>query len=212
MAIVHQLKSIYNKLHDYFGPQHWWPAETPFEVIVGAILTQNTAWPNVEKAIDNLKANKALEAGALYKMPQKKLGVLIRAAGYYNIKAKRLKGFLRFFVESYDADLKKMSRVRLSLLRRELLGVYGVGPETADSILLYALNKPSFVVDAYTRRIFSRHKLINDLDGYEQVRDLFMKNLLPNTGLFNEYHALIVKLGKTFCLKNKPRCAICPLR
>jgi len=207
-----RLKSIYKKLYSHFGPQAWWPGDSPFEVMVGAILTQNTSWANVEKAIKNLKNNKLLSPLKLYRLHPKKLALLIRPAGYYNIKAKRLNNFLKFYINHYRGSLKKISQKTSKVLRRQLLSVNGIGPETADSILLYALNKPVFVVDAYTRRIFLRHKLIKDNGSYTQVQDLFMRNLKPNLKLFNEYHALLVKLGKDFCLKSKPKCNICPLK
>jgi len=206
-----KLASIYEKLYKSFGPQYWWPAESHFEVMVGAILTQNTNWSNVEKAIKNLKENKLLTPRKLYKLPDRKLAALIRPAGYFNIKTKRLKKFLKFFLESYQADIKKMSRADVKELRAQLLEVHGVGPETADSILLYALNKPIFVIDAYTKRVLTRHKLIKAGADYQSVQDLFMKNLKKNTKLFNEYHALLVKLNKEFCLKKEPKCATCPL-
>ena len=210
--MICQIDSIYRKLFFCFGPQHWWPARSRLEVMVGAILTQNTNWSNVEKAINNLRKNSLLDAGKLYRMPQEKLAGLIKSAGYYNIKAKRLKEFLRFLFESYQGNIKKMSSADTRLLRRQLLSVNGIGPETADSILLYALGKPVFVVDAYTKRIFSRHRLIGEDADYNMLQDLCLKNLKKDVKLFNEFHALLVKLGKDFCLKNKPRCAICPLR
>jgi endonuclease-3 related protein len=205
------LNAFYKTLYAYFGPQHWWPAESRFEVIIGAILTQNTSWSNVEKAIDNLKKNKLLKLPRLYKLPHKKLASLIRPAGYYNIKAKRLKEFLKFAYDSYRGNLKKMSSQGMYKLRKQLLSVNGIGPETADSILLYALDKPVFVVDAYTKRILSRHHIIKDDSSYEKVQNLFMQNLKNKVILFNEYHALLVRLGKDFCRKNKPRCQDCPL-
>jgi endonuclease-3 related protein len=203
---------IYQKLHFFFGDQRWWPADSPFEVMVGAILTQNTNWQNAEKAITNLKKHKLMGPRALYKKPTKRLALLIRPAGYYNIKAQRLKNFLKFFILRYDGSIKKMAKVHTDSLRQELLSVKGIGPETADSMLLYALDKPVFVVDAYTKRILSRHHLIEDNAGYDEIQNLFMKNLKIGVQLFNEYHALLVKLGKEFCLKNKPRCDICPLK
>jgi endonuclease-3 related protein len=206
-----QLYSIYRKLFAFFGPQHWWPAETPFEVMVGAILTQNTSWSNVEKAIHNLKQNRLLTPHKLYQLGLKKLTAQIKSAGYYNIKAKRLKEFLKFFFKKYQGNFKKMASVSLTQLRQELLSINGIGPETADSILLYALNKPIFVVDAYTKRILRRHHLIGKDAAYHQVQNLFMQNLKTDTRLFNEYHALLVKLGKNFCLKNKPKCKDCPV-
>jgi endonuclease-3 related protein len=205
------LIEIYKRLYHYFGPQHWWPAQTAFEVIVGAILTQNTNWSNVEKAIENLKREKLLTAEKLYYLGEKRLAVLIRSAGYYNIKAKRLKAFLDFFIKKYKGDTKKLSRGNTRILREDLLSVKGIGPETADSILLYALNKPIFVVDAYTKRILSRHKIVSPDASYSEVQEIFMQNLKKDEKLFNEYHALLVRLGKELCLKNKPKCDICPL-
>lgn len=207
-----RLELVYKKLYSYFGPQYWWPGDSPFEVMVGAILTQNTNWQNVEKAITNLKKHKLLNPHKLYKLQQRKLASLIRPAGYYNIKAKRLKYFLDFIFKSYGADISKMSRVDSAILRQELLSVNGIGPETADSILLYALNKPVFVVDAYTKRIFSRHRLVRSDAAYEEVQGLFMSGLEKDAKLFNEYHALLVRLGKDFCLKKKGKCDICPVR
>ena len=206
-----RLNLIYRKLYSYFGPQHWWPADTAFEVMVGAILTQNTSWPNVEKAISNLKKHKVLEPAKLYYLPHQKLARLIRSAGYYNIKTRRLKEFLNFFIHNYKASLKNISRVSSAALRKELLAIKGVGPETADSILLYALNKPTFVIDAYTRRVFSRHKLLKDDATYDEAQRLFTLNLKKDVKLFNEYHALIVALAKNYCLKSAPKCSVCPL-
>ena len=207
-----KLAVIYEKLYAYFGPQYWWPAETAFEVIVGAILTQNTSWLNVEKAINNLKKHKLLDPSKLYKLPKDRLSKIIRPAGYYNIKAKRLKEFLNFLFDNYKGDLKKMVSQDTVILRRQLLSVNGIGPETADSILLYALNKPVFVIDAYTKRILSRHNLIKGDASYEQAQNAFMDDFKPDEKLFNEYHALLVKLAKEFCLKNKPKCEICPIK
>lgn len=209
--IDNEFSAIYKKLYAYFGPQHWWPGDTPFEVMVGAILTQGTNWGNVEKAINNLKARKVLSPHRIYRLPVKVLASLITSAGYYNIKAKRLKEFLNFFFKTYRADIKRISSGNIKDLRRELLEVKGIGPETADSILLYALNKPIFVVDAYTKRVLSRHRIIQDDATYDEIQNLFMKNIRKEVKLFNEYHALLVKLGKEFCLKNKPRCNLCPL-
>jgi len=207
-----KLNLIYKKLYSHFGPQHWWPAESPFEVMVGAILTQNTNWQNVEKAMGNLKMHKLLNPHKLYRLPHKILARLIKPAGYYNVKAKRLKEFLGFLMKSYQGNLKKMSLDNLKELRSRLLSVNGIGPETADSILLYALEKPVFVVDAYTKRILSRHLLIKEDTNYEETQNLFMKNLKTDVRLFNEYHALLVKLGKELCLKRRPKCQICPLK
>jgi endonuclease-3 related protein len=206
-----KLKGIFKRLYSVFGAQHWWPADSAFEVIVGAILTQNTNWSNVEKAILVLKENKILNARKLYQLPPKKLAGLIKSAGYYNVKAARLKNFLKFFFECYAAKIKLMAAQDLKILRAQLLTVKGIGPETADSILLYALNKPVFVIDTYTKRILSRHGLIKADTDYSQCQDIFMRNLNPDVQLFGEYHALLVKLGKDYCRKQNPKCEICPL-
>ncbi|MBI4833514.1 MAG: endonuclease III domain-containing protein [Planctomycetes bacterium] len=206
------LKEIYQRLFKHFGPQHWWPGETPFEVMVGAILTQNTNWSNVEKAIKNLKAEGLMTAKGLYGLDTETLAQLIRPAGYYNIKAIRLKNFIKWFVETYDGDEEKLSKSSLESLREELLGIKGIGPETADSIALYAGGKPSFVVDAYTYRIFSRHSLIPEETTYDEIKAFFEDNLENDTKLFNEYHALIVRTGKEYCKKTKPLCDKCPLK
>ena len=206
-----RLNRIFLRLYSAFGPQHWWPADSSFEVIVGAILTQNTSWANVEKAILRLKEKKLLDARRLLVLSLNKLAVLIKSAGYYNVKAARLKNFIRFFFAMYAGNIKRMGSQDLMILRKQLLAVKGVGPETADSILLYALNKPVFVIDAYTKRIFSRHHLLEEDVTYEQAQDIFMRNLKNDAGLFNEYHALLVKLGKDYCRKQNPKCEICPL-
>jgi endonuclease-3 related protein len=210
--LKNKLFLIYRKLYAYFGPQHWWPADTPFEVAVGAILTQNTNWQNVSRAIGNLKEACVLTPNKLYHLPQKKLARLIRPSGYFNIKAKRLKEFLRFLYKSHKNNLNRMSKVDTLKLRRQLLSVNGIGPETADSILLYALNKPMFVIDAYTKRILYRHRLISKKASYDDAQNLFLKNLKNDIRLFNEYHALFVRLGKEFCLKREPHCENCPLK
>ena len=206
-----KLEDIFKKLYSVFGPQYWWPADSVFEIIVGAILTQNTNWLNVEKAILALKKKKLLSAAKLYPLPQRQLAGLIKSAGYYNVKAARIKSFLKFFFDCYAAKIKRMSAQDLQILRRQLLTVKGIGPETADSILLYALNKPVFVVDAYTKRIFSRHGLIKSAADYSQLQSIFMRNLKNDVRLFGEYHALLVKLGKDYCRKQNPKCEICPL-
>jgi len=205
-----KLMEIFNLLYDAFGPRHWWPGDSPFEVIVGAILTQNTTWKNVEKAINNLKRANLLEPKALYRLPYEILVDLIHPVGFFNIKAKRLKAFLNFLFEEFQGNLEEMFSLEMEGLRKKLLSIPGIGPETADSILLYAGGKPSFVVDAYTRRILSRHGLIHEEASYEEIRELFMDHLPSNVGLFNEYHALLVELGKRFC-KTKPHCKGCPL-
>jgi endonuclease-3 related protein len=206
-----QLKKIYDLLYARFGPQDWWPGETPFEIIVGAVLTQNTNWGNVEKAIASLKKAKALTPEKLHKIKPAELAKLIRPAGYFNIKASRLKNLIGWLFKNYAGKLAKLKSIPTEQLRDELLGVSGVGPETADSILLYALDRPVFVIDAYTRRILSRHHLIKFEAGYEQIRAFFESNLPENTQLFNEYHALLVRTGKEFC-KPTPLCDNCPLK
>ena len=206
------LKSIYNKLYSHFGPQRWWPAKSRFEVIVGAILTQNTNWQNVEKAIKNLKKANVLNAQKLRRLPKDRIARLIQPSGFFNIKSGRLKKFLRFFFENYNGDIRRLIKQKPQILRKQLLSVKGIGPETADSILLYALDKPVFVVDAYTRRIFARHKIIAQDVSYDEVQNLFSKNLKNEVKLFNEYHALIVRLAKVYCLKNNPKCDLCPIK
>jgi endonuclease-3 related protein len=210
MTTGETLTEIYQMLYDAFGPQHWWPGDTPFEIIIGAILTQNTSWANVEKAIKNLKTSDNLSPEGLYNIESAQLAELIRPAGYYNIKTKRLKNFINWFFESFNGDIKNLDNINTEQLRMDLLAIKGVGRETADSILLYALNRPVFVVDAYTARIALRHKLIEPDADYEQLRKLFESNLSGDTQLFNEYHALLVRTGKEFC-KPKARCSGCPL-
>jgi endonuclease-3 related protein len=206
-----QLLEIYHTLLDFFGPQHWWPGETPFEVAVGAILTQNTSWSNVEKAIANLKTAGCLDATRLHELDTADLEKLIRPAGYFRVKAKRLKNFIDWLCTNYGGDLRNLEGISTTRLREELLSLSGIGPETADSILLYALNRPIFVVDTYTARVMVRHGLISPegLD-YHQLQDLFMSNLDSDAAMFNEFHALLVMTGKDYC-KPDPRCAPCPL-
>lgn len=205
------LARIYKALYRKHGHRHWWPGDTRFEIIVGAILTQNTSWKNVEKAIASLKRHRALTVAALTRMNEKKLATLIRSAGYFNIKANRIKHFLNFLNQKYGGSLSKMFARPGALLREELLQVKGIGPETADSILLYAGRKPFFVVDAYTKRIFSRHHFFPEHASYEEVQDFFMKGLHKDVELFNDYHAQIVRLGNTLCTKRKPNCSSCSL-
>ncbi len=204
------LLEIYNKLYAFYGPQHWWPGDSPFEVAVGAILTQNTNWSNVEKAIANLKAAHVLSALALHRMPAAELAFLIRPSGYFNIKAGRLKAFLALILAKYGGSMKIMGKGDMTSLRQELLNVHGIGPETADSILLYALGKPVFVIDAYTKRVLSRHGIFDYSASYDEYQQLFHEVLDEDTKLFNEYHALLVMVGKDYC-KPKPRCDDCPL-
>ncbi|HBH86454.1 MAG TPA: endonuclease [Syntrophaceae bacterium] len=204
------LMEIYDTLNTYFGDLHWWPGDTPFEIIVGAILTQNTAWRNVEKAISTLKSEECLYPGVILKIEEKKLADLIRPAGYYNIKTRRLKSFIRFLYDEYNGDLDSMFEEDLWILRGKLLTVKGIGDETADSILLYAGKKPVFVIDAYTRRILLRHNSIHADATYTEIQNLFMKNLPQSVPLYNQFHALLVNTGKFFCTGN-PRCNECPL-
>lgn len=205
------LMDIYKRLYRFYGPQGWWPARTRFEVIVGAILTQNTAWTNVEKAIRNLRDARLLFPSGLKGTAPVSLGRHIRPAGYYNVKAKRLKHFVEFLFSNYNGSLAKVSLEGTGKLRNELLSVNGIGQETCDSILLYAFERPVFVVDAYTKRVFSRHGFFKEGAPYEDVQKFFMNNLPKRAKLYNEYHALIVRLAKDFC-KKTPRCESCPLK
>ena len=204
------LVEIYDRLFNSFGTQNWWPGETPFEVIIGAILTQNTSWQNVEVAIKNLKDEGILNPDGINNSKDKLLEKCIRPTGYFRIKTKRLKSFINFLFERFDGDLDKLFSTPLAGLRSILLDIYGIGPETADSIILYAGEKPTFVVDAYTKRIFSRIGVLNDGLGYDTVKEFFESNLRKDVGLYNEYHALIVMLGKNYC-RPKPLCENCPL-
>jgi endonuclease III related protein len=201
---MHQL------LLDHFGPQKWWPGETPLEVMVGAVLTQNTNWTNVEKAIQNLNAKGLLSLKALNAISIQALAEEIRSAGYFNIKAKRLKNLVRFIFERYNGSLKGLFNEAIGSLREGLLSVNGVGPETADSILLYALERPVFVVDTYTHRILLRHGMADEQMTYHELQEVFVDHLPEDLGLFNEFHALIVRAGKKYC-KKKPICSDCPL-
>lgn len=206
------LLAYYKKLRRFFGHRNWWPGETPFEVMVGAILTQNTNWVNVEKAIANLKAFDALSPEALYKIDVNALAQLIRSSGYFNIKAQRLKAFIKWFVEKYDGSINKLKKAPMEELRLDVLSIKGVGKETADSILLYALAMPTFVVDAYTHRVFSRHALVPEEADYDEIKEFFESNLPKNGELFNDYHAQIVEVAKNFCHKAEPFCHKCPLK
>ena len=206
------LRQYYEAMSERLGPMRWWPARTPFEVIAGAILTQNTAWGNVERAIGNLRRERLLTARALERVPQGKLARLVRSSGYFRQKAKKLKAFVKFLREEYGGSLTKMFRTPTKELREKLLAVHGIGPETAESILLYAGERAVFVVDAYTKRILERHRLVGEKAGYEEVRALFEKNLSPDVRLWNEFHALIVNVGKNWCGKKEPRCEECPLK
>ena len=208
------VKSIYTSLRDHFGPQNWWPADSPFEVMVGAVLTQNTNWANVSRAINTLKSENLLSPILLYDLPLEVLSEKIRPSGYYNLKAKRLKNLLHLVVEEtgMSGSLDSFFSQDRDVLREKLLSVKGIGPETADSILLYAAEKPTFVVDTYTHRFLSRHGLIGEESSYQEIQEFFMDNLPEEVALFNEYHALIVQLGKDFCKKRRPLCSECPLK
>lgn len=205
-----RLDRIFTALLEQYGPRHWWPGETPFEVCVGAILTQNTNWGNVEKAIANLKAADRLSVTGIADLLPDALAALIRPAGYFNVKAVRLQAFTAFLQQQYQGSLDRLFAAPWQQTRTELLAVKGIGPETADSILLYAGHKPSFVVDAYTRRIFSRLGLVDEQISYDVLRRHFMDSLASDTALFNEYHALIVELGKQVC-RPRPQCCSCCL-
>jgi endonuclease-3 related protein len=205
------LMKVYCLLFAHWGPQHWWPGRTRLEIIVGAILTQNTAWTNVEKAIRRLRDAKALNLCRLHDADLKTLAEWIRPAGYFNVKARRLRAFTQMMFDRFGGDLRRLFALETPALREILLGVNGIGPETADSILLYAGGRPVFVVDAYTRRFTIRHGWIGAEAKYNDISRLFMKRLSHDVALYNEYHALIVALGKNLC-RPKPRCAECPLQ
>ncbi|MBD3610074.1 MAG: endonuclease III domain-containing protein [Gammaproteobacteria bacterium] len=205
-------KWVYHQLLSAYGQQHWWPGDSPFEIMAGAILTQNTAWPNVEKAITNLKQQQALNPQTILHTSQTKLAEWIRPSGYFNIKAERLKHYCDWYIT--QGEYPVLRQWHTEKLRDALLSVKGIGPETADDILLYAFERPVFVIDAYTRRIFSRLGLVNDIEKYEELRHLFesaLKHEDDKTALLNEFHALIVWHGKQHC-KNKPSCEGCVLR
>ncbi len=204
------LVAFYDALHTHFGPQGWWPGQSREEVIIGAVLTQNTAWRNVELAIDNLRRAGCLDLGRLRALDRAALAALIRPAGTYNVKAKRLKALVDWQFERFDGDLDVMFATEPVALRAELLGVPGIGPETCDAILLYAGEIPTFVVDAYTHRILSRHGLIDENSTYDEIKARFEDRLPPDVEMFNEFHALLVAVGKTYC-RPRARCDGCPL-
>jgi len=202
---------FYDALRAFLGPSNWWPGDTPFEICVGAVLTQNTNWSNVQKAIGNLKTRDLLYPEKMASLDDELLAELIRPSGYFRIKARRLKNLLDFLRLECAYDLSALCYMDLHHLRDKLLQVKGIGPETADSILLYALEKPSFVVDAYTRRILNRHFLVHEDIDYHELRDFFMDRLPEDVAMYNEYHALLVRTGKEWCRKHNPRCDECPL-
>ncbi len=205
------LRDIYDRLLARYGPQHWWPADSPFEVMVGAVLTQATAWTNVEQAISRLKDADALSPAAIRGMDTDALAALIYSSGFYNAKAQRLKALVEFLGDAYEDDIDAMRLENGEKLRKELLAVRGIGEETADAILLYALGKPSFVIDAYTRRLFGRLGITPQSETYSAYQQIFCESLPPDTGLFAEYHALIVQHCKEAC-RATPVCEGCCLR
>lgn len=204
------LRTLYETLLEAYGPQDWWPGDSPTEIVIGAILVQNTNWQNVEKAIANLRTADMLDWWALERVPDQVLAELIRPAGYYKVKTRRLKNFVRWLCEHHDGNIEGLRSRHMGELREEMLRINGIGPETADSILLYALEMPTFVVDTYTARVASRHGLI-DVDGdYEYLKSLFEDNLAEDVRMFNEFHALLVAVGKRHC-KPRAHCTGCPL-
>ncbi len=205
-------QEVYRRLFDFYGPQNWWPGETPFEILIGAVLTQNTNWGNVEKAITKLREGGLLNYQNMRLASQHEIANCIRPSGYYNLKARRLQNLLQMIAECYDGELVNLLGDSTSSARCNLLKVKGVGPETADAILLYGGQHPVFVVDTYTHRVFSRHGLAPEECDYHDLQELFISNLPQDWQLYNEYHALIVMVGKEFCKKNNPLCEKCPLK
>jgi endonuclease-3 related protein len=212
------LLSYYEAMLEALGPSYWWPGEHPLEIAVGAVLTQNTAWKNVEKALELLRRKNALRLDSLLDMPQEEMEEALRPSGFFRLKAQRLRNLLLFFSSfpGWDQNteagrLDFLQTISTEDLRNALLNVRGVGPETADSILLYALDRPSFVIDAYTRRIYGRHGLVPDTISYGELQKFFMGALPVDVSLYNEYHALIVRIGSRFCKSRKPLCVECPL-
>lgn len=211
-SLLPDLTAYFHTLSQALGPMHWWPARTRFEVIVGAILTQNTAWTNVERAITELRRARLLSPKAIEEVSLRRLARLIRSSGYFRQKAKKLKAFVHFLREDFDGSLNRMFRTPTAELRERLLSVHGIGRETADSILLYAGEHPVFVVDAYTHRILGRHGITDGKPDYEAVRALFEIGLPREAPLYNEFHALLVNVGKNWCRPREPRCGDCPLQ
>ncbi|MCL5099237.1 MAG: endonuclease III domain-containing protein [Candidatus Omnitrophica bacterium] len=211
------LQMAYRLMRRRFGHQNWWPGETPFEVCVGAILTQNTNWGNVERAIQNLKREQLMDPRKLFALPESQLAELIRPAGYFNVKSRRLRSFLRVLVEEFDGSLDRMFQGETPAVRRRLLEIKGIGPETADSMLLYAGGHTSFVIDAYTRRIFQRHEWCGPEASYGELQSVCMAALdekpsAERLDYWQDYHAQLVRVGKEFCRAGKPRCEHCPLK
>lgn len=203
---------MYTRLYAHYGPQHWWPADTSFEVVVGAVLTQNTNWGNVEKALTNLREHELLSFDALLHSTPEVIADLIRPSGYYNIKARRLKNLLEMIDHEYGGELDALLADETDHVRSNLLAVKGVGPETADAILLYGGSHPLFVVDAYTHRIFSRHGLAPEECDYHTLQELIVDGIPCDPQIYNEYHALLVQVGKEYCKKGNPLCGDCPLK
>jgi endonuclease III related protein len=210
MTTGQRLLNIFQTLLSSFGRRNWWPGETELEIIVGAILTQNTSWKNVERAINNMKTIAVLDIDALYLISNKDLGEIIKPSGFYKQKSDRLKRIINMLHDDYDKSIDKLKFIDTHHLRNLLLNINGIGPETADSILLYALNRPIFVVDSYTKRFLKNHRLYNGDGKYNDIQQYFMSNLPLDTYLFNEFHALIVYLCQTYC-KKVPECFSCPL-
>ena len=204
------LTEVYERLYTEFGPQHWWPGESPFEIMVGAVLVQNTSWKNVEVAIENLIEAGVMDPQQLLRLPIEELQELIRPAGYFRLKAGRLRNLLRLIVEDYEGSVERMRSTNLEKLREDLLAVNGIGPETADSILLYALDLPTAVVDAYTHRVLNRHGWIDEDADYYRLKELVEDSMPREVALFNEFHALMVRVGRLHCRKT-PKCETCPL-
>ena len=210
ISLTDVLTGMYRRLLTAYGPQHWWPADSALEVIVGAVLTQNTNWQAVEKAIARIKDRGLLSIPALHETPVDELAHLVRPTGYFRLKAGRLKNLIEILVIEYSGDLERMGKLPTGQLRDRLLAVNGIGPETADSILLYAFRRPVFVVDAYTLRVMSRHRLVLPKAAYGELQSLIMGHLPPDEAVFNEYHALLVHVGKRHC-RRTPSCPGCPL-
>src|SRR5262245_11514044 len=210
--MAQKLMEAFERMLAAFGRQHWWPGDSPFEILVGAVLVQNTAWKNVERAIDNLRDAGVMEPHPLYALPPAELAELIRPAGYFQVKAKRLRNLLKFAVDEYGGSLDAMFRTDPSTLREQLLAIHGIGPETADVILLYAGGLPTFVVDTYTHRVLGRHGWIGYDADYHEIKDYFESALPTDANLYNEYHALLVRVGKDYCRKTGPKCDECPLK
>jgi endonuclease-3 related protein len=210
MTTEQRLLNIFRTLLLSFGKRNWWPGETELEIIVGAILTQNTSWKNVEKAINNMKAQGVLDVDTLHTITKDQLGEIIKPSGFYNQKSSRLKLFINVLHENFNKSIDNLKYYDTNDLRKLMLSINGIGPETADSILLYALNRPVFVVDAYTKRFLKNHQIYDGDDRYDDIQNFFMANLPLDTYLFNEFHALIVCLCQNYC-KKKPECIKCPL-